>query len=52
MQRQKKKTGKRPDFGALQMREGFIPALNDNEDDIAQTVEDAFTALIVTEGLA
>lgn len=51
VQRKKKTTGKRPDFGSLQMKQGLLPALYQNQDDISQKVEDAFTALILTEGL-
>src|SRR3954469_23745052 len=32
-QRARKVSGLRPDFGALQMREAFIPALNENAEE-------------------
>jgi hypothetical protein len=50
VQRAKKKTGTRPDFGALQMREGLIPALDAGAGDIETRVEAAFTALIAYNG--
>lgn len=49
-QRAKKVTGKRPDFGALQMTRGFIPAATAGQGEIADRVEAAFSALIQTEG--
>lgn len=50
IQRAKKKTGQHPDFGALQMREGLIPALQAGEGSIEASVEAAFTALFVYGG--
>lgn len=50
IQRAKKKTGQHPDFGALQMREGLIPALQAGEGSIEAKVEEAFTALFVFGG--
>ena len=49
-QRQGKTTGKRPDFGALQMTEAFIPALHDNEAETLRGVEIAFDALTAVAG--
>jgi hypothetical protein len=46
----KGKVGKRPDFGALQMREGFIPALESNEGLTVERVTAAVDALIVFGG--
>lgn len=51
VQRAKKRTGLRPDFGSLQMRAGLIPALAEHGDDIIDEVEDAFAALIRLERL-
>lgn len=50
IQRAKKKTGQHPDFGALQMREGLIPALDAGAGNIEVKVEEAFTALFVFGG--
>lgn len=44
-QRARKVTGKRGDFGALQMREGLIPALAEHEDDVVEALEDALDDL-------
>lgn len=44
-QRARKVTGARPDFGALQMVEGMIPALEHNEENIMQGAEGAIEAL-------
>lgn len=41
----KKVTGKRGDFGLLQMRRGLIPALEANEDKVIKGVEDALDHL-------
>lgn len=46
----RKKTGLRPDFGALQMRVGLLPAAYGRQDDIVQKVEDAFIVLAKVEG--
>lgn len=51
VQRKGKVTGKRPDFGAAQMVEGFIPAAYKGEPLLRSTVEGAFAALIIQEGL-
>ena len=51
VQRAKKVTGLRPDFGALQMRKGLIPAVQEAEPDIYDRVEAAFEALIREEKL-
>jgi hypothetical protein len=50
IQRARKKTGQHPDFGALQMREGLIPALEAGAVDIEKKVEEAFEALIIIGG--
>jgi hypothetical protein len=50
VQRARRVTGLRPDFGALQMRQGLIPALENHEDDIVDKVEDAFALLARTQG--
>lgn len=44
-QRARKVTGRRGDFGGLQMQEGFIPALEQHEGDVAEEIEDAFNRL-------
>jgi hypothetical protein len=49
-QRKKKVTGKRPDFGALQMRKGFIPALEENKEEVYAGVELALDELIRSAG--
>ena len=49
-QRASKVTGQRPDFGALQMTEGFIPALEANREETYAGVELALDALILREG--
>jgi hypothetical protein len=49
-QRKGKTTEKRPDFGALQMRKGFIPALYDNEEETVRGVQIALEALIAECG--
>lgn len=49
-QRARKKTGKRPDFGSLQMRVGLIPALDKHEDDIVESVDHAIGILTNREG--
>lgn len=49
-QRKGKTTGKRPDFGALQMTEAFIPALNDNVEETYRGVEIAFDVLVASAG--
>jgi hypothetical protein len=49
-QRKGKTTGKRPDFGALQMRKGFIPALDDNAEETYRGVLIAFDLLTARAG--
>jgi len=49
-QKRGKKTGKRPDFGSLQMRRGLLPAVSDHQDDFRDRVEDALGTLIRREG--
>lgn len=46
----KKTSGLRPDFGALQMREGLLPAAYSRQDDIVDKVETAFLILSKTQG--
>jgi len=46
----RKKTGLRPDFGALQMRVGLLPAVYSREDDIVEKVEEAFILLSKSQG--
>ena len=50
IQRAKKTTGERPDFGALQMRKGFIPALWDNREETERAVGIAFDELVRLSG--
>lgn len=45
-QNARKRTGKRPDFGSLQMRAGLIPALDENEGRIVSGLEAALDRLI------
>lgn len=49
-QRKRKVTGKRGDFGSLQMTHGFLPATEDADDDIREAVEDEFNALAIRAG--
>ena len=49
-QRARKVTGLRGDFGALQMSEGLIPALAENEDKVVDAVEDALDRLTRSAG--
>lgn len=44
-QRARKVTGRRADFGALQMRRVLIPALEEHEDEVVDAVEDALDRL-------
>lgn len=44
-QRARKVTGRRPDFGALQMQEGLIPALQEHAEDIEREALDALDAI-------
>lgn len=46
----KKVTGRRPDFGALQMREGLIPALEAHEPDLEPKVGEALDRLTRAAG--
>lgn len=46
----RKKTGLRPDFGALQMRQGLLPAVYSRQDELAERVEDAFILLTKLQG--
>lgn len=50
-QRAKKVTGLRGDFGALQMRDAFIPALDENEREVERGVERALDRLLDRERL-
>jgi hypothetical protein len=45
-QRARKVTGLRSDFGALQMREAFIPALEENEKEVERALEHEFDRLL------
>lgn len=49
-QKQGKKTGARPDFGALQMRRGLLPAAYDGQDEFRSRVEDSLDHLIGRAG--
>jgi predicted HTH domain antitoxin len=42
----RKTTGLRPDFGALQMRRGLLPALRDNEAELERQVELALDRIV------
>lgn len=44
-QRKRKVTGKRGDFGALQMRDVLLPALEEHADDAVKAVEQAIDRL-------
>lgn len=44
-QRRSRVTGKRPDYGALQMRKAFIPALEAKRDEVEKHVEDMLDRL-------
>lgn len=46
----KKVSGLRPDFGALQMRDGLLPAAYSRQDDIVDKIETAFLVLSKTQG--
>lgn len=46
----KKVTGTRPDFGALQMKQGLLPAAYSRQDDIVTKVEEAFILLSASQG--
>lgn len=45
-QRKGKVSGLRPDFGALQMREAFLPALEENQEEVVREVEKAFDRML------
>lgn len=45
-QKLRKTTGKRPDFGALQMREALVPALEENRDDVNREMDDAVERIV------
>lgn len=49
-QRAKKVTGKRGDFGALQMTRGLMPALDEHGDEIEHGVVAAFDTLVRSSG--
>jgi hypothetical protein len=49
-QKRGKKTGLRPDFGSLQMRQGLLPAAYRNQDKIVDAVDGALDKLIGKEG--
>lgn len=49
-QSRSKVTGRRPDFGATQMRVGLIPAAQAKEDETVKEVEHVLDALIRREG--
>lgn len=49
-QKRGKKTGTRPDFGSLQMRQGLLPAVYDHQDEFRNKVDDALGTLIRREG--
>lgn len=50
-QRARKVTGRRPDFGSLQMREALIPSVWENVNEITRGVERAFDRLLRRERL-
>ena len=50
-QTKRKVTGKRPDFGALQMRVAFIPALEQHRDRIERDVEQWLDKVFSTSDL-
>lgn len=50
-QRARKVTGRRADFGALQMREAFVPALEENENLVERLVERELDHLLDSVGL-
>lgn len=49
-QKARKKTGKHPYFGTLQMQTGLIPALDKHENDIVDGVDHAIGVLTAREG--
>lgn len=46
VQRHPKVTGKRGDYGALQMRKGFLRALEQHREEVAQKLDEAVERLI------
>jgi hypothetical protein len=44
-QSRKRTTGKRPDYGALQMRSALMPALRENQDEVIRRVDDMLERL-------
>lgn len=50
-QRARKVTGLRGDFGALQMKDAFIPALEENQEEVVHEVEKAFDRMLDRERL-
>jgi hypothetical protein len=51
-QSHRKVTGKRGDFGALQMRRGLIPAAEQEQPHVVASIERALDGLISREGLS
>lgn len=49
-QRKRKVTGKRGDFGSLQMTRGFLPAAEDNQDRVDEELEKVFERLADSAG--
>lgn len=49
-QSMRKTTGQHPNYGGLQMRHGFLPALASNEDEIVKGVEDMLDRVINKAG--
>lgn len=50
-QRARKVTGLRGDYGALQMRDAFLPALDENQEEVVREVEKAFDRMLDRERL-
>ena len=50
-QNARKVTGKRPDFGSLQMRVGLIPALQERQGEVIRIMEDQLDAFTTSHGL-
>jgi hypothetical protein len=46
----RKTTGTRPDWGALQMTEGLLPAVDSKLDDVAERIEDSVGGLLRKHG--
>jgi hypothetical protein len=49
-QRARKVSGRRGDFGALQMTVGFMPALEEHEEDIVEAAEQALDIITAANG--